>query len=75
MGTAAVADADDGRGDGTRYRLLETIRRYASEKLRDTGEAVAVGRRHADYCVSLAEEAEPAMMGPEQASWLERLEE
>src|SRR5439155_7571246 len=30
--------------------------------------------RHAEYCLALAEEADPRMRGAEQASWLERLE-
>jgi predicted ATPase len=64
------------RGNGeSRYRMLETVRQYASEKLRESGEAGAVGRRHADFFVALAEEAKPAMVGPEQAAWMERLEE
>lgn len=63
------------QGDKARYRMLQTIRQYASEKLRASGEAEAARRRHADFFLALAEEAEPAMMGPEQASWLARLEE
>ena len=64
------------RGEGgSRYRMLETVRQYASEKLRESGEAGAVGGRHADFFVALAEEAKPAMVGPEQAAWMERLEE
>ena len=62
-------------GDGTRYRMLETIRQYAAERLRDSGEATAVGGRHAYYFCALAGRAEPAMAGPEQATWLELLEE
>jgi ATP/maltotriose-dependent transcriptional regulator MalT len=54
--------------------MLQTIRQYASEEIEGSGEAKAVGRRHADYFVSLAEAAEPALAGPEQAARLERLE-
>jgi predicted ATPase/DNA-binding CsgD family transcriptional regulator len=64
------------RGDEeSRYRMLETVRQYASEKLRVSGEVGTVGRRHAGFFVALAEEARPAMVGPEQAAWMKRLEE
>jgi predicted ATPase/class 3 adenylate cyclase/DNA-binding CsgD family transcriptional regulator len=45
--------ADDSRGR-TRYRLLETVRQYAQEKLGESGEADAVRSRHRDYYTSLA---------------------
>ena len=45
--------ADDSRGR-TRYRLLETVRQYALEKLGESGEADAVRARHRDYYTSLA---------------------
>jgi predicted ATPase len=38
---------------GTRYRLLETIRSYARERLADAGEATTVGRAHAEWVVTL----------------------
>jgi len=56
------------------FRLLETIRQYAREKLLDAGEAEAVRDRHLDYFLQFAEEAEPKLRGPEQLAWLERLE-
>ena len=46
-----VADDSEGR---TRYRLLETVRQYAQEKLGESGEADAVRRRHRDYYTALA---------------------
>ncbi len=58
-----------------RYRLLETMRHYAREKLVESGEGEAVAGRHRDYFMALAEEAEPNLMGAEQAAWLQRLEE
>jgi predicted ATPase/DNA-binding SARP family transcriptional activator len=42
-----------------RYRLLETIREYAAEKLRD--ETARLGNRHARWALSLAEQAEPEL--------------
>jgi len=64
-------EAQDGEG---RYRLLETIRQYARERLREAGEEGAARARHGDYYLALAEEAEPHLIGAEQAAWLDRLE-
>jgi predicted ATPase/class 3 adenylate cyclase/DNA-binding CsgD family transcriptional regulator len=44
----------DNAGPVTRYRLLETVRQYAQEKLGESGEANAVRARHRDYYTSLA---------------------
>ena len=46
-----VADNSGGR---TRYRLLETVRQYAQQKLGESGEADTVRSRHRDYYTSLA---------------------
>ena len=54
--------------------MLEPIRKYAREKLKEEGEAEEVQRRHASFFVALAEEAEPRLRGPEDVVWLERLE-
>ena len=51
--------ADDSRGR-TRYRLLETVRQYALEKLGESGEADVVRTRHRDYYTSLAADARRA---------------
>lgn len=48
-----------------RYRLLETIREYALEKLRAAGEEPELRRRHLTYCIGFAEPAEPALRGPD----------
>lgn len=45
--------ADD-TGDGMRYRLLETVRQYAQEKLGESGEADRVRTRHRDYYAQTA---------------------
>jgi len=45
--------ADDSRGR-TRYRLLETVRQYALEKLGESGEADSVRSRHRDYYTAMA---------------------
>ncbi len=41
--------------DRTRYRLLETVRQYAQEKLSESGEANAVRSRHRDHYARFAE--------------------
>jgi len=64
--------ADD---DGDRYRMLETVREYAREKLAITGGANAVRERHRNFFLALALNAEPNLAGPEQAIWLQRLED
>jgi predicted ATPase len=54
--------------------LLEPVRQYALEQLEESRNAESVGRRHAEYFLALAEEAEPQLWGPEDRAWLERLE-
>jgi len=60
--------------DGDRYRMLETVREYARERLHGSGMEDAVRRRHRDHFLALAEEAEPKVSGAEQADWLQQLE-
>ena len=60
--------------DGDRYRMLETIRHYAREKLEESGDADAVRERHRDFYLALVDEAEPKLTGAEQGTWLQRLE-
>jgi predicted ATPase/RsiW-degrading membrane proteinase PrsW (M82 family) len=63
-------------GDGeSRVEMLETIREYARERLDERAEADRIALRHAEYCVALAERAEPALTSPDQGAWLQRLGE
>ena len=66
--------AEAGEENALRYRLLETIRQYGMERLAEFGEAEGVRRRHAEYYLALAEEAEPELSGSRQGIWLELLE-
>lgn len=59
---------------GRRYRLLETLRAYSLERLREHGGEEEMRRRHAAYYLSFAEPAGIALRGPEQPLWLLRLE-
>ena len=60
--------------DGSRYRLVETVREYAHEKLDESGESDAVRASHRRHFLELAEAARPALGGAEQARWLARLD-
>ncbi|MFN2466183.1 MAG: adenylate/guanylate cyclase domain-containing protein [Candidatus Dormibacteria bacterium] len=60
----------------TRYRLLETIRQFARDKLLESGEADEVRTRHRDWYLALAEKAEAQIQaGGAQAEWLTVLEQ
>jgi non-specific serine/threonine protein kinase len=61
-------------GDVTRYRLLEVVRQHAGEHLAGAGEAPVARARHAAYFFEFVEEAWHALMGPEQSTWMDRLE-
>ncbi|MGH8903999.1 MAG: BTAD domain-containing putative transcriptional regulator [Egibacteraceae bacterium] len=69
----SVVQMDD-RGASVRYRLLETIRQYAREKLVEAGEDAQVRSRHRDWYLNLAEDAEAEAFGIEGRAVLERLE-
>ncbi|MCD5350466.1 BTAD domain-containing putative transcriptional regulator [Kineosporia mesophila] len=56
-----------------RYRLLETIREYALEKLSERGGIATMRRAHATYFLKLAETADPYLRGRDQLFWLDRI--
>jgi predicted ATPase/DNA-binding CsgD family transcriptional regulator len=64
---------DNGDHGQARYRMLETIREYGLEKLGEAGEEAILRRRHADWHLRLAEQAEREWFGPEQGSWCQRM--
>jgi predicted ATPase len=57
-----------------RFRLLETIREYGLEQLAASGDAEMVGRRHAAYFLSLAEDAEAGLASADWQAWRRRLD-
>jgi predicted ATPase/transcriptional regulator with XRE-family HTH domain len=57
-----------------RFSMLDSIRQYARERLRAAGEADALCQRHAEFYLSLAEEAEPQLVRSVQAGWFDRLD-
>lgn len=60
---------------GERYRMLETVREYAVELLRASGEMDPTRDRHLGFYLALAERARPELIGPRQREWLARLDE
>lgn len=59
---------------GGRYRLLDTVRQYAQERLTESGEEDSARMRHLACYVALAEKASPQLTGPQQGVWLSRLD-
>jgi predicted ATPase/DNA-binding CsgD family transcriptional regulator len=64
---------DEHRGEAW-YRLLETIRQYAVDRLDAAGERDAARERHLDHFLALGEATEPELEGPDQDANLDRLE-
>jgi predicted ATPase len=67
-----VAEPADG---ALRYRLLETIRQFAAERLieSDASQIGELSQSHCRYYLSVAESAAAEFVGPEQAQWIRRL--
>lgn len=65
---------DGTRQDETRYRLLETVAEYASERLDESGERAAVELRHLRAYRELVRVGEPELRGPRQAYRLRQFE-
>ena len=57
-----------------RYRLLDTIRQYAAEKLAAAGEAPGYRRRHLDYVLTVTERNFHVGMAIAPASWEDRVD-
>ncbi|NUS91956.1 MAG: AfsR/SARP family transcriptional regulator [Nocardia sp.] len=57
-------------GTEPRYRMLDTIRQYAQERLAEAGESDSARRAHLAYVTRLAETAEPHLRRAEQLEWL-----
>jgi tetratricopeptide (TPR) repeat protein len=56
----------------SRYRVLETLRAFGRERLREAGLEAGLARRHARYFTELAEQAARAMHGADEREWVER---
>jgi predicted ATPase len=66
--------AEEANGE-VRYRRLETLRAYGTEKLDESGEAALLRRRHREYYLAWAETAAQGLQSAEQAEWLQRLDQ
>ncbi len=60
--------------DTARYRMLETIRDYAREKLEEAGELPSMSARHCEHYFALSKQARDGITGPAQAEWIQRIE-
>ena len=60
--------------DGPRYRLLESVAAYGLQRLHEAGESGLLRARHRRYYAGLAERAAARLRGPDQRSWLSRLD-
>jgi non-specific serine/threonine protein kinase len=67
--------ADERPDQSERYRLLETIRHYGSDRLSEAGEREPVERRHAHFHLAFADEASRELRGPRQSHWIARVED
>jgi hypothetical protein len=65
--------AEPARGT-LRYRLLETIRLFAAERLAEAGDEEAIATAHCAHFLAVAEAAAAYLTGPEQGRWLARLD-
>ena len=71
----SLVQTDEG-DDAMRYRLLETVRHYAVERLAERGdvEQASTRARHRDHYLAIAEAAAPELFARDQVEWLDRLE-
>ena len=65
---------EEGPGGEPRFVMLETVHEFAREKLEQSEEAEKIKRTHAQYFLTLAEQAYPELKGANQLEWLDRLE-
>jgi predicted ATPase/transcriptional regulator with XRE-family HTH domain len=70
----SVVQAHPSSEEGVRFRMLETIREYALERLIESGEERRVADRHADYFCDLAETAAPHLATASRGVWLQHLD-
>ncbi len=67
--------AREGEGANSRYRMLDTLRDYARDKLTEQDPASATAVRHCAFYFDLAKQASRGMQGAEQGHWARQLEE
>ncbi len=60
--------------EGSRYRMLETVRQYAAERLGASADEAVTRSRHLAWCLALAERARAGLIGPEAGRWLNEVD-
>ena len=60
--------------DSGRYRMLDTVRHYAAERLANCDDEATTRTRHLAWCLALAERARAGLAGPEQGRWIAELD-
>ena len=70
----SLVAAEPGAARQNRYRMLDTIREYALEKLHD-GDEAAVRRRHSKHFLAFTRRGHTELRGRQQLDWLNRLDE
>jgi predicted ATPase/class 3 adenylate cyclase len=68
-----IRTEEDSLGE-TRYRMLETVRAFALEKLSGSGEEAAVRAAHARWVNAFSRDADKHVLGPDSGEWLSRYE-
>jgi non-specific serine/threonine protein kinase len=64
----------DSNGESPRFRMLEMVREYALEQLKESGRESDLRHLHANWCVSEAEQAEAELPNSGQVQWLDRVD-
>jgi len=60
--------------DSGRYRMLDTVRHYAAERLAERDDEATTRTRHLAWCLALSERARAGLAGPEQGRWIAELD-
>jgi len=75
LALAEPAEPANGGEAVPRLHMLATVRAYALDRLRAASDEAPMQRAHADHCLAFAEEAAGALVGPDQADWVARVEQ
>jgi len=71
----SLVSADERAADEPRFRMLDTVRAYARERLAERGEREATLRRLSDYLCAFAAAAGPRLEGPDNRQWASRVDD
>ena len=70
----SLVDESDQPDGEPRFRILETIREYALEQFESSPEVTTIHRRHAAWCLQLAEDCEARVRSGDAGTWIEYVE-